>query len=177
VRWPEIRAGLIALAVAIGLVEGCPIPPRAETPEWERGLVEPIRTVQHAVLTPVAWVRPALQITQRWALFQVSEAERYRFEIQGEDTAAGWHLIFRASDPDHDAYEDLIRYRRVLGAFDPIKAPPEAYLQAGQWLGHRILADQPALSAVRLRFERVTLADGEVTGSGIYDFPLVVVRR
>ena len=175
-RWPEIRAGLIALVVTIGLVEGCPIPPRGETPAWERGLVEPIRTVQRAVLTPVAWIRPALQITQRWALFQASDADRFRFEIQGQDVA-GWHLIYRASDPDHDAYEDLIRYRRVLGAFDPNKGPPDAYGRAGPWLGHRILADQPALLAVRLRFERVTLADGEVTGSGIYDFPLVVVRR
>ena len=175
-RWPEVRAGLIALAIALGLVEGCPIPPRGETPEWERGFVEPIRSVQRAVLTPVAWIGPALHITQRWALFQASDPDRFRFEIQGQD-AAGWHLIFRASDPDHDAYEDLIRYRRVLGPFDPNKGPQDAYTRAGQWLGRRILADQPALLAVRLRFERVMLEDGEVHGSGIYDFPLVVVRR
>ena len=175
-KWPEVRAGLIALAIGIGLVEGCPIPPPHETPTWERGFVEPIRTVQHAVLAPVAWIGPALHITQRMALFQVSDADRFRFEIQGQD-AAGWHLIFRASDPEHDTYEDLIRYRRVLGAFDPNEGPQEAYGRAGAWLGHRILDDQPALLAVRLRFERVMLEDGEVRGSGIYEFPLVVVRR
>jgi hypothetical protein len=176
VKWPEIRAGLIALAIGIGLVEGCPIPPPHETPAWERGFVEPIRTVQRAVLTPVAWLGPELHITQRMALFQVSDPDRFRFEIEGQD-AAGWHVIFRAGDAEYDAYEDLIRYRRVLGAFDPIEAPPAPYRPAGAWLAHRILADQPALLAVRMRFERVLLADGAVRGTGVFAFPLVVVRR
>src|SRR5215211_3208697 len=40
-RWPEIRAGMVALAIFFGLVDGCPLPPPEHTPAWEQNFVEP----------------------------------------------------------------------------------------------------------------------------------------
>jgi hypothetical protein len=173
VRWPEVRAGLIALAIGIGLVQGCPLPPPKDTPAWERGFVEPLRSVRHVVLTPVAWIEPTLRITQRFALFQGSETKRFRLEIDGQDAAFVWHPLYRAGS-DSDA---LLEYRRVRGSWDPLDAPPGAYQAFALWYGHRILAEQPTLGAVRVRFARIVLDLGDVYDTGTYAFPIVTVRR
>ena len=175
-KWPELRAGLIALAIGIGMVEGCPIPPPDQTPAWERGFVEPLRSLRHAVLTPVAWVSPTLRVTQRFAVFQAADPERFRLEIEGQDRT-GWHLIYRAGDPDHDAYDTLLRYRRVIGAWDPIDAPAAPYPAFGAWFARILFADRPELIAVRYRFEKIVLDPGAPRGTGDFVFPLVVVRR
>jgi hypothetical protein len=177
VKWPEIRAGALAVVIAFGLVDGCPLPAPADTPGWERGFVEPIRTVQRAVLTPVAWLRTTVRITQRFALFQAADAEGVRFVIEGQDASHAWRLLYRAGDPDHDAYADLIAYRRVRGVLEPIDAVSPSYQPFCAWLGRRIFADDPMLAAVRFRFEKIHLEPGEVQGTGAFEHTVVKVRR
>src|SRR5262245_5053778 len=100
--WPRVRAGLIALAVIVGLVDGCPIPrvgrremehplERVELEQWVRRLGKVgIRTtpealagavlstsrrlarVQSLLLTPFEPVREVAQLRQRWKLLPVA---------------------------------------------------------------------------------------------------------
>ncbi len=176
-KWPEVRAGVLAVVIAFGLVEGCPLPVPGDTPAWERGFVEPIRTIQRVVLTPVAWLRPALRVTQRFALFQASDPDRVRFEVDGQDASHAWHLLYRSGDPEHDAYSGILDYRRIRGVLEPIEAPQPNYQPFCTWLAALIFADQPALAAVRFRFEQVHLEPGEVQSSGVFVYPVVKVRR
>ena len=175
-KWPEIRAGLIALAIGLGMVEGCPLPPADHTPAWEAGLLAPVRAVRRVVLAPVAWITPTVRVTQRFNVFQAADPERFRFEIEGQDRT-GWHLIYRAGDAEHDAYDELLRYRRVIGAWEPIDAPPAPYGAFGAWFARILFAAQPELIAVRYRFAKIVLDPGAPRDTGETVFPLVVVRR
>ena len=49
-RWPEVRAGLIALAIALGLVDGCPLPAPEHVLPWQAPIVDVVRPIQHAIL-------------------------------------------------------------------------------------------------------------------------------
>ena len=174
-RWPELRAGLIAVAIALGLVEGCPLPPRGEERPWQRGYVGAVRPVQEAVLAPVAWLPRALRFSQRWALFQVGARERFRLEVEGRAGGA-WTLLYRAGDGEHRAYTDLLEHRRVQGAWNPTDRPSARYSQFAAWLTAHVLADRPDLDAVRIRQERIVVDQGEVTGTGERVFAYTRVR-
>jgi hypothetical protein len=172
VKWPEIRAGLIALAVGAGMLEGCPIPSPADTLPWQRFYAEPLRVAQ----APLAWIRPTLRISERFTMFQVTGGDLLRFEVDGQD-ADGWHVLYREIDPEHDAYASLLEYERIGMHFSAGEQPPSTYHAFGAWLAHQIFADRPALVAVRLRFERVHVEPGEMHGTGVYAYPFVAVRR
>jgi hypothetical protein len=165
-RWPEIRAGLIALAIGVGLVDGCPLPPREFTPDWEQGFVERIRKAQHVVMTPFAWVEPTLRVSQRWALYQAPTVDRFRLWVEGQDTRGSWHLLFRASDAEHTDDAALIDSDRVRGAYDPTTKLPVQYAPFARYLTQRILDRHPELVAVRLRLEKVVLTTDGVTPTG-----------
>jgi hypothetical protein len=165
-RWPEVRAGLIALAIFFGLVEGCPLPPPEHTPAWERGFVEPIRAVQQAVLTPVAWIRPTLRVAQRWALYQAPSPNRYRLWIEGQDMYARWHLLFRAGDSEHQEDAALLDFYRMRGTWDPSDKPPGQYAAFAGWVTARVLERHPEYVGARVRLEKVLLTDEGVTPLG-----------
>ena len=175
-RWAQVRAGLIAIAIAFGLVDGCPLPPRSETPEWERGFVEPLRDVQRVLEWPVAWIVPRLRISQRWALYQAPGTKRYRMTIEGETADQTWHVVYRAGDPEHAEDAEVIERARVVGAWDPTAAPPGQYALFAGWETARVLARHPEFAAARVRMENVELDHGEVIGSGDYVFPFVRTR-
>ena len=170
-RWPHARAGLIALAIAIGLVDGCPLPPPAYVRPWQAPIVDVLRPIQREVLRPFRWVQRALLVTQRWALFQVADRDRYRLEVAGQRGGA-WELLFRAGDPDHDAYATLLLDERVRGAWNPTDHAALQFLEFAPWfLGH-VLAEHPELVAARLQFERIVIEDGEARGTGAYVMPV-----
>lgn len=170
-----MRAGAIALAIVFGLIEGCPLPPSDKTLPWQQPIVDIVRPVRHVLVRPVAWIGPLLKITQRWALFQGAPRDRYRLEIEGKQDGA-WQLLFRARDPDHDAYARFLLDERVRGAWNPLEHPPATFGPFREWFLRHVLADRPELSAVRMHFERVVIDHGELRGTGNFVMPFEVAR-
>jgi hypothetical protein len=176
-KWPEIRAGLVATAIAFGLIEGCPLPPPDETPAWEKGLVEPIRDVQRVLTWPVAWIRPRLRVTQRWALYQAPGADRYRMSVEGQGADGQWQILYRAADPDHTEDADLIENAHVRGSWDPTNRTSSQYPRFAAWICARMLGRHPELLAARVRHEKVEIGVGTVTPTGEFTFTFVKVRQ
>jgi hypothetical protein len=176
-RWPELRAGLVALALAFGLIDGCPLPRRGHVPSWEQGFVEPLRSVQHVALTPVRWAADHLHIFQRWALYQAPSRDRFRLVIEGRDRTAAWRPLFIAGDPAHQDDADLIDYTRPRGIFDPAPDVPSQYAAFADWMTARVLARHPELEAARVSLERVRISDAEVSALGEFVQPHARYRR
>lgn len=158
-RWPQIRAGVLAVVICFGLVNGCPLPPPDKTPAWEQGFVEPIRSAQRVVLTPVAWIEPTLRISQHWALYQAPSRDRFRLWIEGQDVRGHWQIVFRASDPAHQEDGELIDYTRPRGVWDPTSKPPGQYPLFARWMTSRVLVQHPEYVAARVRLEKVRITD------------------
>ena len=101
----QLRAAAIALAIVIGLIDGLPLPPRAEAKPWQRPIVEAVAPVQRAVLAPFAWIGRQLRFSQRWALFQGAPAQRFRMEVAGRGGDGEWHVVYRAGADDPVPFE------------------------------------------------------------------------
>ena len=162
----QLRAAAIALAIVIGLIDGLPLPPRAEAKPWQRPIVEAVAPVQRAVLAPFAWIGRDLRFSQRWALFQGAPAQRFRMEVAGRGGDGEWHVVYRAGADD----EELLAYRRVRGAWNPTDHPTGQYAAFVTWLAARMRAAHPDFSAVRVRMENVVIDHGEVRDTGTFTF-------
>lgn len=174
-RWPEIRAGLIALVIFFGLVEGCPLP--RNTPAWQRGFVEPIRSAQRVVLTPVAWIEPTLRVSQQWALYQAPKVDKHRLWIEGQDARGHWHLVFRAGDDAHAEDRELIDYTRPRGTWDPMRRVPQQYPAFARWITLRVLEHHPDYVAARVRLEKVRITDDGLVFTGEFVQPHMQLRE
>lgn len=173
-KWPEVRAGLIALAITFGLIDGCPLP--THVPAWERGFVEPIRVVRDYAETPVVWVRRVVSVSQQWALYQAPTAKRYRMWIEGFGKPAyAWVPLYLAGDPDHTEDAAFLEHARVWGAWDPTDVPPPEYGFFANWHCLRLLARHPELAAVRIRMEEIQIGAGGYEPTG--KFSWYVERR
>jgi hypothetical protein len=170
VRWPQLRAGLIALAILFGLIDGCPLPSPSHTPAWERSFVPTIRSVRDVAETPVAWIRRVFAVTQQWSLYQAPIADRYRMWIEGR-TKDTWQLVYRAGDPDHTEDASLIEHARVWGEWDPTDAPALEYREFAAWITSRVLEAHPEFSAARVRMERITIGHGSYTATNQFETP------
>lgn len=164
-RWPAIRASLIALALVLGLVDGCPLPPERYV-TWQRPIVDVVRPVQEAVMAPFAWIPRGLRVSQRWALMQAAPRERLRFTVEGRGPDGTWSVIYRANDPDHAAFADLLETHHVWGAWNPTDHLMGQYPAFVRWFTAHALAERTELTAVRTSFEKVILEDGELRGTG-----------
>ena len=164
VRWRELRAGLIAFAIFLALVEGCPIPPPHEVEDWQRGYVSLVRPVQRTIMTPFAWLPRELQITQRFALFQAAEADRYRFVIAGRTRDGVERTLFRAGDDG--PYAALLTQRRLRGVWNPTRHTMRQYPAFTRWFARRAFAEHADLVAITFRFERLHISDGIPTPTG-----------
>jgi hypothetical protein len=173
---PDIRAGLIALAIGLGLVEGCPLPAPEHTPAWKRGFVEPIRSAQRIVLTPVAWIGSTLRVSQQWSLYQAPSVDRFRLTVEGQDATGHWHLLFRAGDPDHAEDGELIDYTRPRGAWDPTTRPPLQYPLFARWMTQRVLDRHPEFTSARVQLEQVELSASGVLGTKRFVYPHIRPR-
>jgi len=169
----QLRAALIALAIIVGLIDGLPLPPRAEAKPWQRPLVDAIQPVQRALLVPFAWIARDLKFTQRWALFQAADAQRFRIEVAGRTADGAWRVVYRAGDAGAREDADLLEYRRVRGAYNPTNRPTGQYSAFVTWLAARIRAAHPELLAVRVRMQNVTIDHGTVRDEGTFAFTLV----
>ena len=176
-KWREVRAGLVAIAIAFALLDGCPLPPRADTPEWERAFVEPIRSVRDVLETPMAWVTPRLRVSQRWALYQRPGGPRYRLSLEGRTRDGDWQILYRAADPDHTEDADVIDSALVWGAYDPTTQAPPQYRDFCVWITQRAFVRHPELGAVRVRQEQIELGQGGFTSTGKFAFEFARARR
>ncbi len=165
-RWPVARAALIALALAFGLIDGCPIPERRHAPAWAHDLADGAHEVRRTLRRPVAWIGEELDMSQRWILFRGASRQRYRLHVEGKTATGDWQLLHRAGDPDHAAYEDLLAYRRVRGTYAGSQTARSQYRAFATWITLRVLDDHPELAVARTRLERVLIGEGGYTPTG-----------
>ena len=170
-RWPQVRAGAIALAILFGLIDGCPLPPPESTPAWERRFVEPIREVRDVAETPVHWIRDTFAVTQQWALYQAPVAHRYRMWIEGQAADRTWHVLYLAGDPDHAEDAAVLEHARVWGVWTPTDTPTLEYTAFAAWETARVLAMHPELAAARVKMEAIEIGQGAYTPTGKFEWP------
>jgi hypothetical protein len=155
VRWPQIRAGLIALAIVFGLIDGLPLPAPKYTPAWEAGFVDALRAVQHTVMWPVARLRPFLRIGQQWALYQAPGAHPWRMWIEARARTGKWVIVYRAGDPEHAEDADILDYGRIRGVWGLSDVLPQQFDAFADWVTARVLDRHPDYTGVRLRMEKM----------------------
>jgi hypothetical protein len=186
-RWAAIRAGLIAVAIFLGLVDGLPIPAGHERPKMEQRLtpglvkaVDAIGEVRVEILEPFRPLTELTYVRQRWKLFAGASRKRWRMRIDARTgPAAEWELVYRVLDDDHDFMASTLEYRRVRGAWNPhsSRGPRGGYHSFCQWVGRRVLAAFPAYTEVRVQHERIRIGPrGGYRETGELHYP-VVVRR
>jgi hypothetical protein len=166
-RWPAARAALIAVAIALALVDGCPIPDRKNTLPWATGIAERATEARTVLRQPVAKLATDLDVSQRWSLFRGASRKRYRLYLEGKTPTGDWQLLYRAGDPEHAAYEDLLAYRRVRGTYNPTGSGTRgAYHPFAKWMTLRTLDDHPEFAIARTRVEKILIGEGEYTPTG-----------
>lgn len=158
---------MIALALVVGLIDGCPLPPERYVRPWQQPIVDVVRPIQQALMRPFAWVTRVFRVTQRWALFQVAPRDRYRLELWGRH-GDRWEVMFRAGDPEHTAYGSLLLDEHLRGAWNPTDRPPGQFGPFAHWFTGKVLDEHPELEAARLQFERIVIEDGTLTGTGAF---------
>lgn len=186
-RWAAIRAGLIALAIVVGLLDGLPIPAPSERPTMEKRLspgmvraVDAIDDVRSKLLVPFRPIGEVTRVRQRWKLFAGAARKRYRMRIEARTgPSAEWQLVYRVLDDEHDFMADPIEYRRVRGAWNPHSklGPRSGFGSFVTWVSRRVLDAYPAYTEVRVQFERILIGPhGGYRETGEMLYP-VVVRR
>jgi len=186
-RWAPIRAGLIALAIVVGLLDGLPIPAGGERPTMEKRLspgmvkvVDAIDKARNKLLVPFRPIGEATRVRQRWKLFAGASRKRYRMRIEARTSpAAEWQLVYRVLDDEHDFMAGPIEYRRTRGAWNPhsTHGPRGGYSSFCTWVGRRVLDAFPAYSEVRVQHERIYIGPrGGYRETGEMLYPVVVKR-
>lgn len=164
-RWPQIRASLIGFTILVGLIDGCPLPPNKYV-TWQKPIVDVVRPIQQKILAPLKWVTFGVRFTQRWALMQAAARERFRFTVEGRAKDGTWSVIYRANDPDHDAFADMLETHHAWGVWNPTDEMMGQYKAFIKWFTGYVLDERPDLTAVRTFQEKVIIEDGELKGTG-----------
>ena len=173
--WPTIRALLLAAALVVGLIDGCPVPSEKDLQLWPPALVPlgPKLTATRAwLMTPFNWIGSGLGVGQRWSLFSGAHESRFRMWIEARAAHGSWQILFRAHDPLHAYQADLIEYRRLRGAWNVYKRGPNAgYPVFVDWISRTIFLD-PALNfdEVRVRMQPIDVSRRGRTLVGIGEF-------
>jgi hypothetical protein len=181
--WPILRASLIALAIAVGLIDGAPIPtPRVteRLPSLLRDVSVGLREMQAALLVPWRPIKDVLAVSQRWAVFSTTGGVRYRMWVEARTAhSESWTLLYRAQDPEHTFLADTLTYRRVRNVYNPSRSigAKSTYPAFASWLAREIFDREPQFDEVRVRMERGRiLARGEGFAP-LGEFDYVLVRR
>jgi hypothetical protein len=164
-----VRAALIALALILGLADGCPLPKDAL---HRADLLGALARARASVLAPSQPLAKALDVDQQWVLFRSLSRRRFRLCVEGRTAAGDWALLYRAGDDDHTWNADVLDYRRVRGAYNPYgQRIRRAYAGFARWIGDRVLAEHPDMQAARVRLERIRIQPrGGFVATGIFEF-------
>lgn len=112
-----------------------------------------ISAVHRTLLAPA---RPVFRWTgtgQGWALFVNPDTHPSRLQIRarrGED----WEVLFQRLDPEHAWSADVLSFRRVRGCYDAggyRDRPRGVYRRFAEWVGRRILEQDPTVDLVEVR--------------------------
>ena len=179
-RWPHVRAGLVALAMVVGLADGCPLPTSTRAAEPLQGPVRLIKDVRYAALTPFRPLGELLRLRQRWKLFPTAQRDQVRMWIETRDTATrAWSVVYRPQDDENTRMANPLEYRRIRAAWNPgSKGARTGYGPFVEWLAAELFAADPSIDQVRVRMEAIVLEPehGRFVGSGIFTHPKVVKR-
>lgn len=187
-RWPAIRAGLIAIAIALSVADGVPIPRasadsmaqpanRRELERWSKILgavgyeITPsalgerwiafsasVASTHRTLMAPLAPFREATKTTQRWSLFPLADPAPYRMALDARCDGE-WILLYRPHDAEHDFMAADLEYRRLRGVWNPgSHGPRGAFSRFFDWLGARVLSARPECDTVRVRYEQLSIA-------------------
>jgi hypothetical protein len=180
--WPRVRALFVAVALIVGLIDGCPVPSDANLERWPTRLVpagRALRSTRAFLLQPFGWIGDGLGVHQRWSLFASADPNRFRIWIEARRGRKRWQLLYRAKDPDHAYRRDAIEYRRVRGAWNTYKrGPTPGYPVFVDWIARSIFSDpQLRFERVRVRMERVRVPPGSVDFATTGEFHHEMVRE
>lgn len=158
--WPALRALLLGAAIAVGLIDGCPVPSENNLQRWPQALVpfgKRLRATRAWLLTPFGWIGHGLAVHQRWSLFSSADQHRFLMWIEGRQAGGSWKVLFRPHDPEHRYQADVIEYRRLRGAWNIYRrGPSPGYPAFVDWISRAVFSD-PTLNfdEVRVRMQPI----------------------
>lgn len=163
--WARVRGALIALVLAVGVLDGLSF---AQGRAAER-LSPPLRRaselgakVRDTLLLPFRGIQKVFVFNQRWSLFGGAQEERHRLWIEGRGPKGRWTILYRPHDAEHDWFAGGVQYRRVRAAWNVGRKGRRASYDAfAEWIAGRALRERPDLKAVRVRLE-----EGEILPRG-----------
>lgn len=163
--WARVRAALIGLVLALGLLDGLPITEGKGVKRLSpavRRVAKLSSRARATLLSPFRGLADALVVSQRWSLFSGAKEERHLLWIEGRRGRRHWTVVYRPHDAEHAWLADSVEYRRVRGAWNAgRRGGGPAYDAFAAWVSARLLRERPELSAVRVRLE-----EGEIVPRG-----------
>jgi hypothetical protein len=169
-----VRAALVALAILVGLIDGCPIPnAKSVSPDLADTVKSWART-RRIVMTPFKPLGELLRLRQTWKLFPTAKIQQHRMWVEARKTGTKdtWELLYRPHDPDHGLYADRIEYRRLRGVWNPgTSGTRSGYGPFVEWLSGEIFEARPDLDRVRVRMEKIVIdpREGGFVPSGSFE--------
>jgi hypothetical protein len=170
--WPPIRAALVALALVLGLADGCPTPEARARKHMSKGAVsffDGVDKWRGKVLKPFKPFSELVRAHQKWNLFAGASKDRYRMWIEARTGPDGeWEILYRVYDDEHDWMADQFAYRRMRGAWAPrgSRGPRGAYSGFCSFVAREVFRD-PQYNEVRVSMEKVKIGDrGGATFTG-----------
>jgi len=161
--WPHVRASLVALAILVGLIDGCPIPSaKSVSPEWS-DTVKSWARARRIVMTPFKPLGELLRLRQTWKLFPTARIEQHRMwvEARKSGTKDDWEILYRPHDAEHSMWADRIEYRRLRGVWNPgTKGTRSGYGPFVEWLAGEIFERRADIDRVRVRMEKIVIDPG-----------------
>lgn len=164
-HWVQVRAGLILLAIVIGLIDGCPTPREKRVPEPLRGVVQAGVAIRREILRPLRPVRELFRLRQQYRLFPTAKLEQHLLWVEARTAGSReWRILYRPHDDEHAFMADRFEYRRLRGAWNPgTRGQQGGYGPFAQWVAGLVFESDPTIDRVRVRLEKIQL-DPEIGG-------------
>lgn len=177
--WPATRSFLIALVLAVGLIDGCPLPSVKRAPGPLKATVKTLRNWRQDAMRPTRQLRDGFRLHQTWKLFPTASIKQQRMWIEGRRAPGDWEVLYRPTDDEHAFRADAIEYRRVRGAWNPGRSPRRGYTPFTRWISREAFAARPDIDEVRVRVEdiRVKPKEGQWESSGRFQFERTALRE